>query len=60
MTDPQVTIAFRVPADIVQAIDDQRDNWNKSRPTEKNWSRSDMFRWILTMHVENLRGDRDA
>lgn len=58
MTDPQVTIAFRVPAHVVQAIDDQRDSWNKSRPDKKPWSRSDMYRWILSIHVEHLNGER--
>lgn len=58
MTDPQVTIAFRVPVEIVQAIDKQRDAFNKSRPDYKDWSRSDMFRWILQTHVERMNGER--
>jgi hypothetical protein len=58
MKEPQVTIAFRVPAWVVQEIDNQRDSWNKSRPDKKDWSRSDMYRWILTMHAEHLTGER--
>ena len=55
--DPQVTIAFRVPAHVVQAIDNKRDSWNKLRPNEKPWSRSDMYRQILAIYVENLKGE---
>jgi hypothetical protein len=58
MKEPQITIAFRVPAWVVQEIDNQRDSWNKSRPDKKRWSRSDMYRWILTMHAEHLTGER--
>ena len=50
--DPQVTVAFRVPVDVMMAIDHQRDDWNRKHPSEKQLRRSDMFRSILTNWVQ--------
>ncbi len=50
--DPQVTVAFRVPVDVMATIDRQRDDWNRKHPDEKDLSRSDMFRVILMNWVE--------
>jgi hypothetical protein len=50
--DPQVTVAFRVPVKVMAEIDRQRDAHNRRFPDEKDLSRSDMFRSILTNWVQ--------
>jgi hypothetical protein len=54
MKEPQVTVAFRLPVQMMQELDTMRDTLNrtnKDAPGFKPWKRSDLFRYLLALQM---------
>ena len=54
MKEPQVTVAFRLPVQMMQELDTMRDTLNRTNkgvPGFKPWKRSDLFRYLLALQM---------